>query len=214
MDHADSNDKLTKVFSNIYKNNVWGNGKNRPTSGGGSSPGATLQYRLYLHALLTNKHIKSVVDVGCGDWAFSRLIDWSGVDYKGFDLVENVIVKDKEQYEAPNIHFAVGNALEELPKADLLIIKDVLQHLSLGDIQKFLDVNVLNGKYKYVLVTGGHSKDRFVPNVDIEPGHVREVSLEIPPFNVTQAKPVLFTEMGCSYCIGKHGGLQTWLMTF
>ena len=34
------------------------------------------------------------VDVGCGDWQFSRLIDWSGIDRRGIDvswaLIKNI----------------------------------------------------------------------------------------------------------------------------
>jgi hypothetical protein len=35
--------------------------------------------------------IRSATDLGCGDWQFSYLINWSNVEYPGIDLVPEVI---------------------------------------------------------------------------------------------------------------------------
>jgi hypothetical protein len=44
----------------------------------------------------------------------------------------------------------VGDITEELPAADLLISKDVLQHLSNALVHKFIRNNLKKGKYKWV----------------------------------------------------------------
>ena len=83
-----------EAFSNIYKNKIWGeNNIGEGWSGSGSSLQQTIKYREFLQKFLADHQIKSVVDVGCGDWTFSRAIDWTGIDYKGFDVVEDVIKK-------------------------------------------------------------------------------------------------------------------------
>src|SRR5262245_61973989 len=93
-----------EVFEAIYRQGFWGTGMaGLGTSGPGSRLGLTQPYRLFLqHALKVNQ-IRSVVDAGCGDWEFSQTIDWSGIDYKGFDVVEFVIAHDRENHARPNI---------------------------------------------------------------------------------------------------------------
>jgi hypothetical protein len=72
---------LQDRFEYIYAANIWGHG-----SGGGSSPINTRGYRRFLQNFLRKNNIKSVVDLGCGDWQFSHLIDWKGIRYSGFDV--------------------------------------------------------------------------------------------------------------------------------
>jgi len=73
-----------------------------------------------------------------GDWEFSQALDWSGIDYKGFDVVESAIAKARK-FAKPNIAFFVGNVVElDLPPADLLLCKHMLQHLPTRDVQTFL----------------------------------------------------------------------------
>ena len=63
-----------KTFQRIYENNLWGFG-----SGHGSLPRVTKSYRLFIENSIREKQISSAVDFGCGDWQFSRFIDWSAV---------------------------------------------------------------------------------------------------------------------------------------
>jgi len=44
-----------------------------------------------LQQFLKDNKIRSVVDAGCGDWGLSQALDWGGIDYKGYDIVEAVI---------------------------------------------------------------------------------------------------------------------------
>ena len=37
-----------------------------------------------------NNAVTSVVDVGCGDWQFSGVMDESGIRYQRFDVVDTV----------------------------------------------------------------------------------------------------------------------------
>ena len=83
--------------------------------------------------------IASVVDAGCGDWESTQALDWSGIDYRGYDIVGEVIAKNRKKYAAANIQFFAADILTEpLPPADLLICKHVLQHLPNRDVMKFL----------------------------------------------------------------------------
>ena len=130
----------SQVFGQIYSSGSWGkNDAGEGYSGTGSTVEATVVYRAFLQAFMKTHDVHSVVDAGCGDWEFSRTIDWTGVDYKGYDIVAPVIQKDTKRYAAPNIAFFVANIVEDdLPTADLLVCKNVLQHLPNGDVARFL----------------------------------------------------------------------------
>ena len=77
---------LRTAFEKIYDENLWGNG-----SGPGSSPANTVEYRAFLARFLGSNAIRTVTDLGCGDWQFSKLLDWSAVNYTGIDVVEAVV---------------------------------------------------------------------------------------------------------------------------
>src|ERR1700680_3904056 len=85
-------------FSSIYRNDAWSNG-----SGPGSTPEFTIDYRLFLEKFLESRDINTVLDIGCGDWQFSKLINWSNCDYTGFDCVHSVIDDNKNFYSGHNI---------------------------------------------------------------------------------------------------------------
>jgi hypothetical protein len=158
-----------EIFTEIYDKNIWGG------SGGGSTPENTVEYRALLQKFLKEKNIKSVVDYGCGDWAFSRLVDWTGVDYLGVDCVDSVIRKNKRLFEKYYINFACSDL--NFYKGDLLIVKDTLQHWSNTSIINFL--NIATHYYKYILIANTQSQS--FDNEDIETGQTRGLSAKFEP---------------------------------
>ena len=166
------------VFDFIYASNDWCVG-----SGYGSLPRTTESYRHLLQDFLARHAIRSVVDAGCGDWQFSRLIDWSGIDYLGID-VSAVLIKNIARYAAPNIRFVEGDIRTlDHPGADLLIVKDVLQHWSNADIQALIPSFA---RYRYCLITNGATATTLpLLNKDIRAGEWRPVDLALPPFSLT-----------------------------
>lgn len=138
----------TETFTYIYDNKVWGEG-----SGGGSNPENNTEYISFLQEFLREKQIKSVVDFGCGDWQFSQLIDWSGIDYIGIDCVKSIITENRIKFT--NQSFYLSNEIPEKIKgrkmADVLILKDVLQHWTDESIISFINKNLI--RFKYILIT-------------------------------------------------------------
>ena len=174
MDHGE-------IFDDIYRNDRWKGG-----SGTGSSEEATRPYREFLHNFLRSNDIRSVLDLGCGDWQFSQHMDWSGIDYLGVD-VSKVVLEGTRRFARPGVEFrALNAATDPLPPADLLIAKDVLQHWSNADILALLPK--LAG-FRFALFTNG-----FLPgeeartNEDIATGmHYRPVDLRRAPFSLPGA---------------------------
>jgi hypothetical protein len=183
-----ANKPMQKAFEDIYNAGYWGSNTDPSrglggTSGTGSTLDATVYWRTFLTAFMKANHITSVVDAGCGDWVFSHTIDWTGIDYKGYDIVDSVIQADRKSYEAPNIHFFAANMIEtDLPPADLLISKHVLQHLPNDAVAKF---TAQFSKYRHVLIVNGVDPITLSSdNPDITPGNYRELDITAPPFDV------------------------------
>ena len=114
-----------KEFGKIYERNAWGYG-----SGVGSLPLNNIQYMELVRTFIARNRLGSVVDFGCGDWQFSRFINWSGVRYIGVDVVEAVIEQNRALLTGPRIEFHTFETVAQVPEADLLLCKDVFQHLS------------------------------------------------------------------------------------
>ena len=173
---------MEETFERIYELNAWEQG-----SGKGSLPSTTGMYRRCVEQLIRNDEVRVVLDIGCGDWQFSRLIDWSNVRYIGVDIVQSVVENNRLHFGGPNVTFIHGNILcMPLPEADLVLVKDVLQHWSNQTIWKFLS---RFASYSMVLITnstelaprwGGFAR----PDIDIADGQVRPLDLRLPPFNL------------------------------
>jgi 2-polyprenyl-3-methyl-5-hydroxy-6-metoxy-1,4-benzoquinol methylase len=138
---------FTEYFTDIYNRNLWFTG-----SGGGSTPSATVSYRYYVENFIKDKNIKTVVDFGCGDWQFSKEMNWDNIEYAGYDCVKGIIDCNTENYSKQNIKF---NFIENLDdffiKGDLLLIKDVFQHWDNDEVVYFL--TNIKSNFKFVLIT-------------------------------------------------------------
>jgi SAM-dependent methyltransferase len=192
LGHADPSRSVPSMksrFERIYDRNDWGYG-----SGEGSLESNTRPYRRFLQRFLRKHHIRSVVDLGCGDWQFSRWVDWTGIAYLGVDIAGLVIQRNQQLYACANIRFVEADlATYDLPPADLVLVKDVLQHwpndLILGFLPKL-------ERYMYALVTNCAvpTAPGQVVNADIDFGAFRPLNLNAPPFNLHLPEALQFTD--------------------
>lgn len=162
-------------FEKIYDKNKWLFG-----SGEGSLAKYTKKYRVFLENFLVTHQIKSVLDFGCGDWQFSKFVDWNGIKYHGVDIVKSIIDNNQKKYQTDLIKFSVIDSEYQPEAADLFIAKDVFQHWSNEKIKRFLP-NLK--KYKYVLMTNCGDLPQF-RNVEIPDGGFRTLDLSAPPFSL------------------------------
>jgi SAM-dependent methyltransferase len=180
------------VFSDIYERGEWGVNENKKgNSGSGSDPRNAMTYIAFLQNFLAQNNIKSVVDLGCGDWRLGREIRWGGVQYIGIDVVESVIHQNIENFSSPKISFIVADGVDySLPKADLLICKDVLQHLPFEDIKCI--VKQFN-KFKFCIIVNDVDPVKLTcENLDIPRGHYRCLDLTKPPFSISGRKMLTY----------------------
>jgi trans-aconitate methyltransferase len=177
------NDRV-ETFSKIYAQDIWNGG-----SGPGSTPEATVPYRELIQKHINSSHVSKVVDLGCGDWQFSQFLDWSNVKYLGVDIVENVIQENRRRFEAKNIEFIKSDLVDFIPsECDLIISKDVLQHLSNSSIKKIF--KNLRGTKAQIIVTNDVILDSTLRNSDTRDGGYRPLDLSLPPFQFS-TEPLL-----------------------
>jgi len=148
---------MENKFTEIYVKKKWGsrgkNGKGSSGTGSNNSPDT----KWYIDLLM--KHIeetgsKSICDLGCGDWEFSKTIDWQGLHYTGIDCVKSVIEDNIKNYEKDNIKFLHGDAGQIPVGYDLVILKDVIQHWTDDKIKEILPQIIDNNKF--VLLGNGY----------------------------------------------------------
>jgi SAM-dependent methyltransferase len=136
-----------------------------------------------LERFLKDNSVRSVTDFGCGDWQFSQFIDWSGVDYVGFDVVPNIVEANTRRFASEGLTFKVFEKTADLPGGDLLLAKEVFQHLPNNLISEYLAT--IRKRYKMALITNAIEPGDF--NSDITAGGGRPVCINKPPFLVPGA---------------------------
>jgi hypothetical protein len=186
-----------EVFSKIYSNNIWGGVTGEFFSGSGSRGPVADTYCEFVTSFIKEKGIKSVVDVGCGDFSIGSRIAQSVESYIGIDVVPDLVAFNNKQYGDEGVKFLCLDAVsEQLPDADLCLVRQVFQHLSNQQIESAL--KKIN-HFKYILVTEHfpNVNDTFVANKDKPHGadtriyDQSAVVLDAPPFCVSPIKLVL-----------------------
>ena len=138
---------MEDVFTKIYETNAWGNNGNAEYSGS-SGDGSCINYNKdtyvpFLKKFITEHNIKTIVDLGCGDFQCGKLIyDDLDVSYTGYDAYKKIIEYNSSQCTLPKYtfnHLDFCNNKESIRSGDLCILKDVIQHWSLANIYTFLD---------------------------------------------------------------------------
>ncbi|MBA4249694.1 MAG: hypothetical protein C0432_02860 [Candidatus Puniceispirillum sp.] len=82
---------LNEQFDYIYKHDIWRGG-----SGDGSFSQNTVADRRKLSQIIKQKDIKTIVDVGCGDWQIMSLVEIpEEKQYTGYDVANFVIEKTR-----------------------------------------------------------------------------------------------------------------------
>jgi SAM-dependent methyltransferase len=154
----------------------WGN-----SSGAGSDAYYTIPYRAFLERFIRMNGIRSIVDIGCGDWMFSRFINFDHLSYRGYDVVESVVDRNRARFASSNVQFdLMPDDLSQVPSADLLVMKDVLQHLPDREIVRHR--TELFDRFPRCLLTNSYRKIDTRRNVDILHGEFRCLDLNAAPY--------------------------------
>lgn len=168
------------TFEQIYADNGWSGDESLSGPGSGLVP--TRPVADALVQLVRSLGVHSVLNAACGDDMW--MPDLPG--YLGIDIVPLAISRARHNH--PNRAYAVGDARSiTLPAFDLVLVRDVFQHLSYEDGQQLLG-NIAASGSRWLLAStfmGG-------PNRDIVTGEAYRADLEAAPFGLPPAGQRIF----------------------
>jgi hypothetical protein len=209
-----------RVFTAIYRDNVWGGAAGEPCSGGGSTDAAAVEGYLGMFRSEAERlgfATMSVVDLGCGDMRIGeRLIPFCG-SYTGVDVVEFLVRDHQSRLGSEKIRFLHLDAVaDELPAGDVCLVRQVFQHLSNRQVSRILGKL---GAYRYIYITE-HVPSPGVakaPNRDKPAGagirlsHGSGIELTAPPFGIPLGKVRVVLEVpgNPTGCGGDPGVIRT-----
>jgi hypothetical protein len=140
------------IFSEIYARNMWGG-----TSGGfNSGPGSGDKelFAAIVNRFVDEYGIRSIVDLGCGDFRIGQQIARPGIKYVGVDVVPALVERNQTLFGSEHISFERCDLItDDLPAGDLCVIRQVLQHLSNDQIRTILRKLVA---FRYALLAEHH----------------------------------------------------------
>lgn len=196
------------AMTQIYEQHLWGGKAFDFYSGEGShDPEIVTPYLTAISTFFQSHHNKlTVCDLGCGDFNIGKQLIKYTSKYDAVDIVENLIERNKANFKEKHLTFhCLDISEDQLPQADCIILRQVLQHLSNSEIQRV--VKKLTN-YRYVIVTEHIPSDPFTPNKDIISGqgtrlkHNSGVNLLETPFNLKIVKQTILN----TYVLSENNG--------
>lgn len=170
---------LAARFERIERTNLWGSATS--VSGLGSEDPATAAIRDAFPQLLKRLGARSLLDAPCGDagWIGRMKLD---IDYTGIDIVPSLIAANSERSARGELvgRFHVADITHDtLPRADVILCRDCLVHLSFDNIARAV-ANFRASGARFLLATTFPEWDG---NRDCEDGDWRALNMERTPFN-------------------------------
>jgi hypothetical protein len=109
-------------------------------------------------------------------------MNFEGTRYHGLDVVPSVIASNNRRFASETVTFSMmPERLVDVPAGDLLLMKDVLQHLPNSEIHRFA-IEAFP-KFKFSLLTNSYSKVNTPTNIDVTFGSFRSLDLSAPPYS-------------------------------
>ena len=183
---------LQQAFDEVYKRGFWKQGV--ATSGKGSE-GALADKYVDLVTRYASRHgLRTVVDGGCGDFSVGHKLVSAFESYIALDISPIIIARNQKQFAhlGRQVSFRVANMTEgSFPDTDLVLIREVLQHLTNAQIEKILD-NLRNSVWRRALITEyvHDPNGNQTPNLDLPSHSIRTrtfmhsgVFIDKPPFD-------------------------------
>ena len=159
-----------KAMEQVYEKKLWGANESPFYSGEGSHDLKIV--KPYIEAV--SKFLKSfrtpvsVCDLGCGDFNIGKQLQSVAKHYYAIDIAKPLIDYNKTKFNAEHLEFyCMDIAKDDLPPSDIVILRQVLQHLSNTEIKQLIDKLY---SYRYIILTEHIPNGNFEPNKDIISG--------------------------------------------
>jgi hypothetical protein len=157
-----------QIFAQVYAAGTWGGepGQDYFSGSGSHRPECLLPYVEAVRRFAASfSPPLDAADLGCGDFNVGqRIRDCFGA-YRARDVVPALIERNREHFAGLDVDFACSDiAAEPLPPGDLVMIRQVLQHLSNREIAA---IAAKLCQYRFAIVTEHvPAKPGFTANID------------------------------------------------
>jgi hypothetical protein len=178
----EENSELRDVFTSIFKRNGWGNDESVSGAGSALASPSVLDSVKSLDFIIREWKIKTLNDAPCGDFYWMPLIlgRFPRIEYRGFDIVSEMIEWNKQRY--PDYDFQTTDVtINILPQADLIFCKDLILHLRDKDVAATLR-NFKRSRSRFLLITNMTGCKNSELNSSL-PGDFRHIDLLAEPYN-------------------------------
>jgi hypothetical protein len=168
---------IQEAFDEVYKKGLWGRGD--ANSGPGSAGDFADRYVAFVQDYAAKHKLRTVVDGGCGDFLVGSRLAPSFDRYTALDVSPFIIDINKRRYAQnptlQHVNFDVADMTAAIfPPADLVLIRQVLQHLTNAQIEKVLQ-NLEASTWRRALITEDvcDPANDPAPNIDLPTHSVR-----------------------------------------
>ena len=179
-----------ETWEDIYDfcKNAWKGGLPETICGSGSTIKNSLIIIKTLNKIINNYNIKSIADIGCGDFNWMRYVYLNGTRYIGYDWLIDTIANT---YKSESIKFIKGNvAIIPIQKVDLIICKDVMIHMNNDHALEILN-NIRKSRPGYLFITtydiDSNMTRTAIKNFFYTNSNYMPLNIELEPFNITGA---------------------------
>ena len=189
------------VFGRIYREKHWGGPNYDFYSGSGSYvPDVIDPYVLAVSTFLSKLPAPpEIVDIGCGDFTAAGRIANLARHYHACDVVPDLIDRNRRLFSSPHVTFhRLDATVDVLPHADVVIVKQVFQHLSNEHIAAVVS---RLARYPIWIVSEHVPFGSFKPNRDIQTGGYTRMPLNSgvvlteKPFRIRPSSTELLCEV-------------------
>lgn len=183
-------------------------GRRESASGPGSSRAAAQPALRLLRRTLRQRRVKTILDLGCGDWNWMQALELPGVgralelQYEGWEASQELVSQLNARHARPGkIDFHVRDiTTEPLPMVDLIIARDVLFHLPLLQAERL--VQRIRQSCRFFLSTsflGVHANADIEGYLPIEGWGFHKLNLNLAPFCLAETMEEAVREPLCTH---------------
>jgi len=165
-------------------------------SGPGSWEVNTKESIELINQVISEYNVKSILDLGCGDWNWFKNVNLENVWYEGWDADTQMIEGNRHKYGSNKINFFVSDiVLKKYPKVDLIICRDVLFHIDVDLTLKVL--NKIKASATLLISTSFRDVDNNTgpaSYTNFDDWGFYNINLNIEPFNLKKYEKIFVEE--------------------
>lgn len=179
-------------------------GRPETSCGAGSKLANTTSIRAWLPTLFKELDIKTLLDAPCGDFNWMAHTDLSGIDYCGVDFDAEHIDVAARRSSVPGCApkskrlFELDIAYDKLPRADMVLCREFLQHLPNEQVDRVIKSFCDSGS-EWFLAT---SHDNEINTDILFLGMFRPLNLTKDPFELPSARQSVEDQPGSGRILG------------